>query len=509
MNFKILSSRIFTGNPEQPWAEALCCRDDRIAAIGTNSQINAIDGTCETFELHGRLVTPGFVDAHTHLTTFGMTLRWVDLNNLTSVEACREQIREAAAKIAPGAWLIGRGWNHHLWPGEQEPNRHDLDDLLPNNPAMMIRTCGHSVWVNSKALEQSNITCNTPDPSGGRIDRDEHGNPTGILREARQLIEEHIPPLTRDDLKQAVRSAQDVMLRFGLTGVRTMESFAPWEAVSELDKENGLKLRVYHLVSPDHLEQGIAAGLAPGKGSEHVWGGQVKLFADGSLGAATAFLHEPYTDEPANCGLPYLTTEQLQDCTERAYQNGFDVAIHAIGDRAFTNSLDAIEAARKKYPGAWRDSIEHVQLVRTQDLERCRALGITASIQPRFIMTDYKVASAKWGLDRCRNAYALRNVLQHDIPLQFSSDTPVETCDPRHGLYAAVTRQTPDSNPVGGWFPDQCLTLAEAIKGYTSRHAWVTHRDWDLGMLSLGRTKEWFAVDTEMTIVNGDIAYHV
>ena len=524
MNLKIRSARIFTGNPEQPWAEAICCQDDRITAVGTDAQIAAIDGNYREIELPGRLITPGFVDAHTHLTTFGMTLRWIDFTDLSSLEACRERIREAIPRIAPGEWVIGRGWNHHLWPGDQEPDRHDLDDLLPNNPAMMIRICGHSIWVNSTALELSHITSDTPEPAGGKIDRDASGNPTGIIREAQQLIEDHIPPLSREDRKQAVLAAQEAMLRFGITGVRSMEGFECWEALHELDQEEALKLRVYHLVRPGQLQQAVSAGLMPGKGSERLWGGQLKLFADGSLGAATALLHEAYADEPDEYGLPFMTREELQKHAESAYQHGFDVAIHAIGDKAVTNALDALEAARKKYPGAWRDSIEHVQLVRPEDLERFRRLGITASMQPRFITTDHKVAMAKWGEVRCRNAYALRTVLEYGISLQFSSDTPVEPCDPRHGLYAAVTRQSADGEPAGGWFPNQCLTLAEAITGYTSRHAWSSHREHELGMLAPGRKaditvfaqdlfalqpKEWFAVDTEMTIVNGEIAYHV
>ena len=245
------------------------------------------------------------------------------------------------------------------------------------------------------------------------------------------------PPLTREDRKKAALAAQEAMLRFGITGVRSMERFECWEALHELDEEEALKLRVYHLLPPEQLDKALSAGLLPRNGSEHLLTGQMKLFADGSLGAATALLHAPYTDAPDEYGIPYMTVEELQKHSESAYQHGFDVAIHAIGDKAVTNALDAIEAARLKYPGAWRDSIEHVQLIRLQDLERFRMLGITASMQPRFIGTDWKVAMAKWGAERCRNAYALRTVLEYGVPLQCSSDTPVEPCDPRYGLYAA------------------------------------------------------------------------
>ncbi|MDY0093747.1 MAG: amidohydrolase [Candidatus Vecturithrix sp.] len=524
MDLTILSARIFTGEPARPWAEALCIQDQRIVAIGTNAEVKqATRSQAEILELPGRLITPGFVDAHTHFLTYGLNLQWVDLRDETSLASCRRKIRAAVASSRPGAWIIGRGWNHHLWEEGREPTRHDLDDLAPENPMLMIRICGHSIWVNSLALKIAGITRDTPQPPGGKIDTDSSGEPTGLIREARELIEAHIPPATPEQRKNAALAAQQAVLRAGVTSVRSMEHLEQWEALQELDQEGRLKLRIYHALSPEELAEAAGRGITPGCGSSRLWFGQAKLFADGSLGSDTALLHEPYLHKPQDYGLAYLSVEELREKIELAYSHGCDVAIHAIGDKAVTNALDAISAARKKHPGPRRDSLEHVQLVRPQDFHRFLELEITASPQPPFIVTDWDMANKKWGPERCRYAYALKSFLQHGIPLQFSSDMPVELCNPLAGIQVAVTRQTPEGDPPGGWFPEQRLTVEEAITGYTHQYAWVFHRERQLGSLAPGKwadvtvldqdlfqldPQEWPAVNVEMTIIDGEIVYH-
>ena len=328
MDLTILSSHIFTGDPSRPWAEAICIQDHRVAAIGSNAEVNQATGkTAEILELPGRLITPGFVDAHTHFLTYGLTLQWVDLRNETSLEACRQKIAQAVAAHRPGEWIIGRGWNHHQWEEGREPSRQDLDDLAPENPMLMIRACGHSVWVNSLALNIAGITRDTPQPPGGKIDTDPRsGEPTDLLREARDLIEAHIPPVTLEQRKKAALAAQREVLRFGVTGLRSMERLEQWEALQELDQEDQLKLRVYHLLPPDQLAEAAARGIIPGTGSDRLWFHQAKLFADGSLGSDTALLHEPYLHKPQEYGLAYLTPEQLRENIELAYSYGCDVA---------------------------------------------------------------------------------------------------------------------------------------------------------------------------------------
>jgi hypothetical protein len=524
MDLAILSARIFTGISKQPWAEALCIEGDRIAIVGNNAQVKkACRRKTQIFELNGRLVTPGFVDGHTHFVNFGLTLQRVDLMNLPSLSACRERIRRAAAGYPPSEWIIGRGWNEHFWEEKKEPTRFDLDDLTPNNPAMMIRACGHSVWVNSAALTAAGIFRRIPDPPGSRIERDPvSGEPNGLLREMRRHMEKFIPSPDLKARQKAALAAQREAFRFGVTGVHSCETLREWEALSALDEDGKLKIRVHHTMPYEDLEEARSLAIKPWRGSRRLWFGQVKLYADGSLGSGTALLHAPYTDNPADRGLAVLSFPSLRKRVMEAYKNGYSVAIHAIGDKAVTNSLKAIESARKDFPGPRRDRLEHVQLFRPSDLTLFRRLGVVASVQPVHLATDWATAEKKWGLGRCRTGYAWRSLLRGKIPLQFGSDVPVEPLNPLLGLQAAVTRQDLRGNPPGGWFPEEKLFLEESIKAFTALPAWCSRKERCLGAVTPGRwadltvfdqdlsrlpPEQWASVEVAMTIVNGEIVY--
>ena len=524
MDLALLSTRIFTGNPAMPWAEALKITDERITHVGSNDDVkNACGKGTEILELPGRLVTPGLVDAHCHFISLGRSFSMIDLRNVSSLAQARQRIREAAASCKNGEWILGRGWNHHDWEEDREPGRFDLDDILPNNPAMMIRACGHSIWVNSRALQEAGINRDTPNPDGARIDKDPaSGEPTGMLREARKLIEARLPAPSLEQRKQWALAAQEAALKCGITGVHTCETLMEWEALAALEAEGKLKLRVYHLLPPDDLETAAARGIKAGSGSERLWFGHVKLFADGSLGAGTALLHEPYLDDAAGCGIACLEKNDLEGKIQLAYRNGCDVAIHAIGDLAVTNALESIAAARKKVPGTHRDRLEHVQLHRPQDLALFRDLEVVASVQPVFIATDWKPADKRWGVQRCRHAYAWKSLIEAGLQIQFGSDAPVESINPIGGLHAAVTRQTLRGEPAGGWFPEQKLSLEESIIGFTSVAAWNARREDSLGTIAPGKwadltifaqnlfnltPEKWPAVETEMTVVHGEMVY--
>jgi predicted amidohydrolase YtcJ len=520
----LLSAKVFTGDPARPWAEAVGVDDGRIVAVGSNAGVvSALRGKAEKVDLPGRLVTPGLVDGHCHFLSYGLSLQRVDLRNLPSLAACRDRIRESVAGRAPGEWVLGRGWNHHSWDEQREPLRADLDDIAPENPVMMVRACGHSQWVNSRALAAAGITRSTPDPAGGRIDRDpKTGEPTGMLRELRTFVERSIPIPSLAERKKAALLAQQHALRLGVTGAHTCERYEQWEAFEALDREGALKVRIYHLLWPQDLDEAAANGVRPGRGSDRLWAGHMKLYADGSLGAGTALLHEPYTDEPGNTGLEVTSLPQLQERIEMGYRRGYAVGIHAIGDKAVTHCLLAIAAARKASPGPWRDRIEHIQTYRPGDLALFRELGIVGSVQPRFVSTDWSVAEKRWGPARCRTGYAWRSLKVAGIPLLFGSDAPVEPMDPILGLQAAVTRQTPDGLPPGGWFPDQRLTLEESLAGFTTAPAWVSGREDRVGLIRPGLwadltvfsrdlfvnpAAEWPSVPVEMTIVNGEVLF--
>ncbi len=524
MDLAILSSSVFTGDPAKPWAEALAIKDGRIALVGTNDAVKAvITRETEVHELPGRLLTPGLTDAHSHFLSFGRGLSRVDLSGLPSWEACRTKIRKAAEALPKGAWVVGRGWNQHQWDNPTEPTRRELDDITPENPVMMVRVCGHNLLANSLALSIAGIDRDTEEPPGGKIDRDgETGEPLGLIREARHLIEDHIPPLSREERIEAALAAQEAALRLGLTGVHSLEGLEELETFRELDREGRLKMRIYHLLPADELETAREMGIGPGTDSSRLWRGHAKLFSDGSLGAATALLHDPYNEMEDFRGIPFLETEVLEWKIAKAYSLGWSVAVHAIGDKAVTNTLTAIKGARKTVPAPGRDRVEHIQLHRPEDIELFREMEITASVQPAFVATDYHVAESLWGKERCRNGYAWKTLMSAGIPLQFGSDSPVEPINPMLGIQAAVTRQTPEGKPEGGWFPEQRLSLETALKGYTLQPAVSSGREADLGSLTPGKLADitifsknlfevppyrWQEVPVEMTLVQGEILY--
>jgi len=524
MQTAILSTRIFTGDAARPWAEALGVAGDRIIAVGKNEEVKAACGReAQVFELPGRLVTPGIVDAHLHFVNFGLYLQRLDLRDLPSIEDCRTRVRQAVATRKSGEWIIGRAWNEHMWKEQREPTARDLDDVAPHHPVMLVRHCGHTVWLNSLALKVARIEKGTPDAQGARIERDPRtGEPTGLLREYRKIIEKEIPPPSLDERKEAALRAQHEALRFGVTGVHSCETLREWEALVALEADGKLRVRVHHLLPSEELDPARSRGIELGKGSERLWFGQVKLFADGSLGSGTALLHEPYTDNPSERGLAVLTSKELQERIELAYESGGDVGVHAIGDLAVTNVLKAIGAGRKKYPGPWRDRIEHVQLMHPADFTVFGDLGVVASVQPVHLLTDMLVAEKRWGMDRYRYSYAWKSMLTAGIRLQFGSDAPVECINPLLSFHAALTRQSSSGEPRDGWFPGERLGLEEVIHAFTQIPAWVSRKENQLGSLVPGKkadltvfSQDLFQTapnhlasgDVEMTIVNGEVLY--
>lgn len=525
MDIAIFSTRIFTGDAKRPWAEALKITDNRITHVGSDAEVKKACGKdAEMLELPGRLVTPGLVDAHCHFLSLGRSFQMINLRDASSLTEVRDRIQKAVVSRRSQEWIIGRGWNHHQWKEQREPTRKDLDDIIPDKPAMMVRACGHSIWVNTAALERAGVTGQTANPAGGQIDKDPvTGEPTGLLREAREIIETHIPSPSLEARKQMILAAQEDALRSGITGVHTCESLEEWEAFASLESEGKLKVRIYHLLPPDDLEAAAARGITAGSGSHRLWFKHVKLFADGSLGAGTALMHTPYNDSPDDCGIACLEKDMLVEKIKLAYSLGCDVAIHAIGDLAVTNALESIAAARKQFPGDHRDRLEHVQIYRPRDLSLFHDLAVVASVQPVFIPTDWAPANRRWGPQRCRYAYAWKSLLEAGLRVQFGSDAPVESINPIYGIHAAVTRQTMHGEPPGGWFPEQKLSLEESITGFTATAAWSARREDKLGAIAPGKWgdltvysqdlfsipfENWLDIETEMTVVDGEVVYN-
>ncbi|MCP4021663.1 MAG: amidohydrolase [Desulfobacteraceae bacterium] len=524
MDFAILSADIYTQDPVRPCAQAIKILNGCIEAVGTNDQIKkTLTSKTRVMEMPGKLIIPGLTDSHIHFISLGQSLNMVDLRDLPSWDACRQKIKTAVKTLNPGQWIIGRGWNQNMWQNNTEPVKEWLDDITPENPAMMVRVCGHNVLANSLALEKAGIDKNSVQPPGGRIDKDPYTNePVGLIRESIHLIEDHIPPLDSAARFKAAWAAQQEVLRFGITGIHSIEGVQELKTLKKMNHDNVLKTRVYHMIQADELALAQKEEIYPGKGNDKLWHGHVKLFADGSLGACTALLHEPYNNSKNNYGIPFLKLHELEDKIRKAYELNWNVAIHAIGDKAVSNSLEAISRARQAVPGQRRDRIEHLQLFRDNDLARIKDLEIIASVQPGFIATDMDVARDLWGVDRCQNGYAWKTLMDKGIPLQFGSDSPVEPANPLLGIQGAVTRQTPAGKPGNGWFPNQRLSLEQAIAGYTQQPAVTSKRENVLGSLTPGKWADmtifeenlfkipplqWHNVPVAFTVVNGEFVY--
>lgn len=527
MDLIILSADIYTGDTENPHAEAIGIKNGKIAVIGTNNDVMG-HATPETkiIELPGKLVTPGLVDSHLHFVSLGIHLQRIDLRGTESLDVCKSKIRAAAANAPKGKWIIARGWNNYKWADQTNPTKFDLDEIAPDNPVMMTRVCGHSAVINTCALELCGINKDTIAPSGGKLGRLSTGEPDGIIYETLDMVFDKIPPLTEEEMKNAVLGAQTELLKYGITGVHSMEGLSEWQAVHDLHGDDLLKIRIYTVFPEEELEKVVDLKLTETTRSDKFSYGHCKLFADGSLGASTALTHEAYASDPDQFGLAFLTQDELVEKITKAYDLGFNVAVHAIGDKALSNTISAIAMARKKTKNlealTKSDRIEHVQLFKDDDLKRMKALGILASVQPVFLSTDWELAEKQWGLGRCERAYAWKTIQEMEIPMQFGSDSPVESPNPMLGIHAAYTRQTPLEKPDNGWFPDQKLTLETILRGFTLQPAITSGTESVSGTLSVGKfadmtvfsknlfktpASEWLGNNVDMTIVSGEVVF--
>jgi predicted amidohydrolase YtcJ len=502
---------IHTGDPALPRAEALVIRQGRLAYVG--SADNAADcaqalssadrGCYETLDLRGAYVLPGLTDAHMHLDWYALGLEQVQAGTDT-LDACLQRVEARVQRTravgSAGDWITGLGWDHNLWRGGF-PTRHLLDRVAPANPVALVAKSGHATWVNSLALKRAGITRQTPDPADGRIMRDAEGEPTGILLEgAAALVRRIQPEPTVEELTDAIRRALPAIHRLGLTGVHDMGGSDNLRALQRLRAEGTLTLRILKSIPLQNLKAAIQLGLESGLGDAMLRLGHVKMFADGALGPRTAWMLQGYDDAPDDHGVTTMMPDEIRDAVQQAANHGLAVAIHAIGDRANREVLDALgelEPSRRCLSLPHR--IEHAQLLHPDDIPRLAALGVSASMQPIHATSDMEIAEEHWG-ERCRGAYAWRSLLRAGVHLAFGSDAPVESLDPLAGIHAAVTRRRPDGSPgPNGWRPQERLTLDEAIAGYTQGPALAAGMEHQLGALTTGRL-------ADLTILDRDLA---
>ncbi len=494
-NLVLFNGNIYTMNPRQPHATALAIRAGRISYVGDDGAAAraAGGGGAEVIDLAGGTVLPGLSDAHIHFGWYSLDLSGTDLDGVPSLEQALVMVGARAAATPVGEWVSGRGWNHHLWGGRL-PTCQQLDAVAPHHPVLLTRKDGHSVWANSAALAAAGVSAATANPAGGLIIRDEHGEPTGVLQEnpAMRLLYQAKPTPSVAQIVAAMMQGMQQAHQHGLTSIHTIlpdvGGEAELAALRQLREQGRLKLRVSYMIRPEQLGAALAAGEQSGVGDDWLRFGHLKLFSDGSLGSLTADLLEPLASSDSR-GVEVTAQDELVELTQRAAAGGVAVAIHAIGDRAVRRTLDALAQARKLEGAArLRHRVEHAQLVDPADFARFAALGVIASVQPIHAPSDWQVAEQHWGAARARrSAYVFRTLLDYGTRLAFGSDCPVETLDPILGIHAAVTRQRTDDTPRGGWNSEQCLSVAEAVAGYTRGTAYAAGAEATQGSLEVGK----------------------
>ncbi len=447
-------------------AEAVVVRGDVIEAVGPLAELRRRAGRdIESFDLHGGTLTPGFVDAHIHLITWIWALREARFERGQTVEELERVVGARENRgLRPGEWITVRGWVPREWPAALL-RRPTLDRISPARPLVLYAADGHSVWANGAALQAVGVTEHTPDPTGGVIGREASGALTGhLVEEAANLLRPHVPRLDdpRDELEDAVAGARAL----GLTSAHDFDRSATWRAAQDLDGAGRLGFRLLLSVPVASLDAAEGLGLRTGFGSGLLRVGPVKMFADGTLGSATALLEEPYEGGGLSRGIEVTPAADLARHCRRAVEAGLSVAIHAIGDRAVRHALDAIEAARaggSRFPRPPR--VEHIQLVREEDLPRFRALGTLASVQPAHLLTDRDVARRYWGV-RAERSYAYRSLLKAGARLLLGSDAPFDRAGPVLALQAALHRREPGEDAHHGYYPEQRLTLSQALRAH-------------------------------------------
>ncbi len=506
----LTNAHIYTFDSHQPTANALALDHGQVLAVGTEDFVLAEFGTKgKKLDLQGRIVIPGLTDAHLHFKHYALGLQKVDCETATLAE-CLNRVAERVQHTPRGEWVLGHGWNQNEWTDSSPasggvdgfPSASLLDNIAPDHPIYLTAKSLHAGWANTAALHLAGITSQTPDPEGGHIQHDAHGTPTGILLEgAMSLVSRAIPQPGPEHTLQAMQTAQKALWRMGLTGVHDFDRRDSFAALQTLHGRGELGLRVVKTIPVEDLPHAIGVGLRSGFGDDFLRIGNVKAFADGALGPHTAAMLQPYEDDPTNKGMLLLDAEQIQEFGRQAVENGLGLTIHAIGDHANHEVINAYAGLRDHerahnlpHP---RHRIEHVQILHPDDLPRLAELGVIASMQPIHATSDMIAADRFWGA-RSQYAYAWRELLYLNTRLAFGSDAPVDSPNPFWGLHAAITRRRADGSPgPEGWYPAQRLTRLEAFQGYTTGAAYAAGMENRLGQLSPGFLADLLVLDID------------
>ena len=499
----ILNARVWTGNPRQPWAEAVAIRGERLAAVGSTAEVRGLVGTgTRVIDAKGQFLVPGFNDAHVHFIDGGHRLASVQLRDAKTPAEFTARLKAFAASVPKGTWITGGDWDHELWGGEL-PRREWIDAVTPDHPVWVNRLDGHMSLANSAALRAAGVTAATQEVPGGTIVRGPQGEPTGILKDnAQALVDRVRPPPPAELSDRALESAMRYVAEQGVTSVQNMGT---WEELAIFERAHAagrLRTRIYAAVPLETWERLRDTVAGRGRGDTWLRIGGLKGYVDGSLGSHTAAFHQPFTDAPADKGLLVNTPEDLYRWVSGADKAGLHVMVHAIGDRAIGLQLDTFaRVAAENGPRDRRFRIEHAQHIAPEDVKRFAELGVIASMQPYHAIDDGRWAERVIGPERAKTTYAFKSLLDAEARVAFGSDWYVAPPTPLEGIYAAVTRRTLDDRNPGGWVPEQRIGVEDALRAYTLGGAHASFEEQEKGTLEPGKLADLVLIDRDLTRV--------
>ena len=525
----LVNGKVWTGEAARPWVEAVAVRDGKIFAVGRTAELRPLAGAgTKLIDLGGSLVLPGFIDSHTHFLAGGFALKSIQLREAKSREDFAARIAAKARELGPGRWILNGDWDHQQFNPVELPRKDWIDAVTPDNPVCVNRLDGHMILANSLALKLAGVTRTTPVPPGGEIEKDPAtGEPTGILKDqAMDLVYAKIPDPSFEEKIEAAEASVRHAGENGVTSIHEMADASSFEVFQELARRGRLTTRIYAYIPITEVETLARLKLKSPFGSPYLKLAGLKGFMDGSLGSATAYFFEPYTDDPTTSGLlngQMFPEGIMEKRILEADRAGLQLAIHAIGDRANSLLIDMVEkavAANGPRDRRWR--VEHAQHLRPADVARFGKLGLVASVQPYHLIDDGRWAEKKIGPERVKTSYPFESLRRAGAVLAFGSDWTVAPLSPILGIYAAVTRRTLDGKNPGGWVPDEKVSVEEAVRAYTVNGAWVEFAEGSKGSIAAGKLadlvvldRDIFAVPPEeisrakvrMTILDGRIIY--
>ncbi len=467
-------------------------------------------GNIRRIDCQNLIMLPAFTDSHIHLMELAIQLGTVDVSKARSEDEAVRILKDASKDILPGEWVQGSRWGHNMWNPSSLPSKENLDAAFPHNPVFLPSRCGHLIWANALAMKAAGITSETPDPAGGRIERNpQTGEPTGILKEnAVDIIWRAVPAIPAHQKKELLWKAACHLHRFGILNIHTPDSAETFSLLQEMRTESPLHINVLMYLPHSSLDTLIGTKIKSGFGDDVLRFGGIKLFVDGSLGGRTAWMFEPFEGEPHNTGIPVIAIDALLEAVRRANNAGICTMTHAIGDRAVDTILnvyaDVNNSLEPHLLQILQNRVEHFQLLSEGVLKKMKEARVVASMQPVHIFSDWAAANRFWG-KRSKYAYAFRTIHNAGLPLVFGSDGPVEPVNPFWGMYAAVERRDLEGNPAGGWYPAERISAMEALRAYCSEPPTIVGEQDTKGTLSPGKRADFVLTDYDPIVESPDI----